>query len=204
MVEGLAPAGTPERPVRHQGILLLWAIGRAAQGLPRLVRWTDAQQELRPLLTALGREGSRPTPQYPFVALTGTQWWELPEVLDEIPRAHGSVPLLRVAPYDDLRGLMVWSRVSNRRGPIADRHLIDVHVLLVRDDDVLLTRRRDTNPLFDGLWHLPSGKLDAAESVLDLGRCASSTVRRGRLGPESAQSSQVRLRLDCGSHAQAR
>jgi len=50
---------------------------------------------------------------------------------------------------------------------MADRHLVDVHVLLVRDHQVLLTRRRDTNPLFDGLWHLPSGKLDAGESVLD-------------------------------------
>jgi len=50
---------------------------------------------------------------------------------------------------------------------MADRHLIDVHVLLVRDDQVLLTQRRDTNPQFDGLWHLPSGKLDAGESVLD-------------------------------------
>lgn len=49
---------------------------------------------------------------------------------------------------------------------MAHRHLIDVHVLLVRDDQVLLTRRRDTDPAFDGLWHLPSGKLDAGESVL--------------------------------------
>lgn len=49
---------------------------------------------------------------------------------------------------------------------MADRHLIDVHLLLVRDSQVLLTRRRDTNPLFDGLWHLPSGKLDAGESAL--------------------------------------
>jgi 8-oxo-dGTP pyrophosphatase MutT (NUDIX family) len=49
---------------------------------------------------------------------------------------------------------------------MADRHLIDVHLLLVRDGQVLLTRRRDTNPLFDGLWHLPSGKLDAGESAL--------------------------------------
>lgn len=49
---------------------------------------------------------------------------------------------------------------------MANRHLIDVHVLLVRDDHVLLTQRRDTNPLFDGRWHLPSGKLDADESVL--------------------------------------
>ncbi len=49
---------------------------------------------------------------------------------------------------------------------MADRHLIDVHVLLVRDGDIMLTQRRDPNPTFDGLWHLPSGKLDAGESVL--------------------------------------
>ncbi|WP_158846718.1 hypothetical protein [Saccharothrix deserti] len=105
MVERLAPAGTSERPVRHQGILLLWAIGRAAQGLPRLVRWTDAQEELRPLLTALGREGSRPTPQYPFVALAETQWWELPEVLEKTPRAHGSAPLKWLKKHNPLGGL---------------------------------------------------------------------------------------------------
>jgi 8-oxo-dGTP diphosphatase len=50
---------------------------------------------------------------------------------------------------------------------MADRHLVDVHVLLVREGQVLLTRRRDANPAFDGRWHLPSGKLDAGESVLD-------------------------------------
>jgi 8-oxo-dGTP pyrophosphatase MutT (NUDIX family) len=50
---------------------------------------------------------------------------------------------------------------------MADRHLVDVHVLLIRDGQVLLTRRRDANPDFDGQWHLPSGKLDAGESVLD-------------------------------------
>ncbi len=50
---------------------------------------------------------------------------------------------------------------------MATRHLVDVHVLLIDGGSVLLTRRRDRNPLFDGLWHLPSGKLDADESVLD-------------------------------------
>jgi 8-oxo-dGTP diphosphatase len=50
---------------------------------------------------------------------------------------------------------------------MADRHLIDVHVLLVDDGDILLTQRRNPNPTFDGLWHLPSGKLDAGESVLE-------------------------------------
>ncbi|WP_027929072.1 NUDIX hydrolase [Amycolatopsis thermoflava] len=49
---------------------------------------------------------------------------------------------------------------------MADRHLIDVHVLLVDNGNLLLTRRRDPNPTFNGRWHLPSGKLDAGESVL--------------------------------------
>lgn len=49
---------------------------------------------------------------------------------------------------------------------MVDRHLIDVHILLIRDDHLLLSRRRDVDPRFDGLWHLPSGKLDAGESVL--------------------------------------
>ncbi|MEU4744130.1 NUDIX domain-containing protein [Actinosynnema sp. NPDC023658] len=47
-----------------------------------------------------------------------------------------------------------------------DRHLIDVHLLLVRDGEVLLSLRRDADPLFDGQWHLPAGKVDAGESVL--------------------------------------
>lgn len=46
---------------------------------------------------------------------------------------------------------------------MTDRHLIDVHVLLLRDHELLLTQRRGS---FDGGWHLPSGKLDADEDVL--------------------------------------
>lgn len=50
---------------------------------------------------------------------------------------------------------------------MAERHLVDVHVMLLDDNgSVLLSQRRDHNPTFDGLWHLPSGKLDAGESVL--------------------------------------
>jgi 8-oxo-dGTP pyrophosphatase MutT (NUDIX family) len=49
---------------------------------------------------------------------------------------------------------------------MTDRHIVDVHVLLVRDRHLLLSRRRDPSPAFDGRWHLPSGKLDAGESIL--------------------------------------
>ncbi|WP_367132958.1 NUDIX domain-containing protein [Saccharothrix sp. HUAS TT1] len=41
-----------------------------------------------------------------------------------------------------------------------------MHVLLVRADRLLLIRRRDPDPRFDGRWHLPAGKVEAGESVL--------------------------------------
>ncbi|WP_433521108.1 NUDIX domain-containing protein [Nocardia pseudovaccinii] len=47
---------------------------------------------------------------------------------------------------------------------MADRHLIDVHVLLTDGDRLLLTQRRG-NDAFAGRWHLPSGKLDADEPI---------------------------------------
>ncbi|TCK01210.1 NUDIX hydrolase [Nocardia alba] len=44
------------------------------------------------------------------------------------------------------------------------RHLVDVHVLLIRGDQVLLSLRRSGDE-FDHRWHLPSGKVEADESV---------------------------------------
>lgn len=45
-----------------------------------------------------------------------------------------------------------------------DRHLVDVHILLIRDGEVLLSKRRSADE-FDGGWHLPAGKLEAGESA---------------------------------------
>lgn len=115
MVDGLTPAGPSQRPMRHQAILLLWAIGRARRNLPRLERWADAQEQLRPLFITLGRPGSRPTPEYPFVALAGSGWWELPDAGDEIPRAHGSAPLKWLRAHNPQGGLPaeVYSRLAS-------------------------------------------------------------------------------------------
>jgi 8-oxo-dGTP pyrophosphatase MutT (NUDIX family) len=41
--------------------------------------------------------------------------------------------------------------------------VIDVHLLLVRDDEVLLSKRRGNYG--DGQWHLPAGKVEAGESA---------------------------------------
>ncbi|MEV6429939.1 NUDIX domain-containing protein [Nocardia sp. NPDC051463] len=47
---------------------------------------------------------------------------------------------------------------------MTDRHLVDVHVLVIRGGELLLSRRRSDDE-FDGLWHLPAGKLEAGESA---------------------------------------
>jgi 8-oxo-dGTP pyrophosphatase MutT (NUDIX family) len=45
----------------------------------------------------------------------------------------------------------------------SNRVILDVHLLLVRDRDVLLSRRRGGYGA--GQWHLPSGKAEAGEPV---------------------------------------
>jgi 8-oxo-dGTP pyrophosphatase MutT (NUDIX family) len=45
------------------------------------------------------------------------------------------------------------------------RVILDVHLLLVRDGHVLLSQRR--GGYGDGMWHLPSGKAEAGESIED-------------------------------------
>ncbi|MEU4743288.1 hypothetical protein AB0G02_22890 [Actinosynnema sp. NPDC023658] len=168
MVDGLTPAGPAERPVRHQAILLLWAIGRARRGSPRLVRWTEAREQLRRLFTALGRGGSRPTPEYPFVALVGTGWWEAPEVGAEVPAAHGSAPLRWLKEHDPRAGLP--EDVHDRLAVDLQARAAVVRALLDRffEDDLAeealrLTGLGEQDPGGDGR---PSGRLPSAEDLL--------------------------------------
>ncbi|GIH91827.1 NUDIX domain-containing protein [Planobispora siamensis] len=65
-----------------------------------------------------------------------------------------------------------WIQALDRRAsgpePVAKerfRAIVDVHVLLVRDGEVLLLRRANTG-YGDGRWHLPSGHLEAGESAV--------------------------------------
>lgn len=44
------------------------------------------------------------------------------------------------------------------------RHLVDVHLLLIRDGALLLSLRRSGDE-FDRRWHLPSGKVEVGESA---------------------------------------
>lgn len=117
MVASLPAGGTPGRPVRHQAIVLLWALGRASRREPRLVRWSEARAELRDLLDRFGLPESRPTPEYPFVALARTDWWDLSDAQTQPPAAHKSLPL-------------TWLTAENPRGGL-ERAL---HLLFIDDE----------------------------------------------------------------------
>jgi 5-methylcytosine-specific restriction protein A len=95
-----------------------------------LVRWADAQEQLRLLFIALGRLGSQPTPEYPFVALAGTGWWELPDAGDEVPRAHGSAPVKWLRAHNP-RGGLPAEMYSHLASDAAARAAV-VHALLKR------------------------------------------------------------------------
>ncbi|WP_433228286.1 hypothetical protein [Actinomadura formosensis] len=104
----LRTAGTSDGPARHQPITLLWALGRAAHHRPRLVSWQDAYLELRSLMREYGHPNSRPTPEFPILALSRTDLWELQGHVGEIPPAHGN-PITWLEEQNPYCGLTAWA-----------------------------------------------------------------------------------------------
>lgn len=90
-VESLKPAVSPASGARkrHQPLTLLWAIGRAAQGKPRLRRWESTYRDLGRLIEEFGLEEDRPNAEFPILWLHHHGLWDLPGHID-VPRASGS------------------------------------------------------------------------------------------------------------------
>ncbi|WP_377268659.1 YDG/SRA domain-containing protein [Peterkaempfera sp. SMS 1(5)a] len=146
------------QPARHQPITLLWAIGRAAGGQPRLVPWSDARPALRRLLKDHGRPGSDPAPEYPFVALSRSRLWELDGAAGEVPVARGSGVrrwLDEHSPRGGLEGRLYELMATNL---VARRRVVDT--LLHRFFDgaeptLLLGAVHLAAPIFDGFGLVP-------------------------------------------------
>jgi len=83
------------RPALYQPITLLWAIGRASHGQPRLVPWPETEQELRRLIERHGVHGERGRPDYPVAALHRAGLWEIRGHNGAVPAAHGDAHLRR-------------------------------------------------------------------------------------------------------------
>ncbi|GGP48408.1 HNH endonuclease [Streptomyces calvus] len=83
------------RPALYKPITLLWAMGRALRGEPRLLPWSATEEALASLLRQHGQRGERPRPDYPVASLHREGFWELRDCADTAPTAHGDAELRR-------------------------------------------------------------------------------------------------------------
>ncbi|WP_392754736.1 HNH endonuclease [Streptomyces sp. LN590] len=84
-VGGLRPARRAAGAALHRPVLLLWAIGQAAAGAPRMQPWSATRDAVAPLMEKYaqaedGRDGAR----YPFWALVRDDLWILDRAEDLI------------------------------------------------------------------------------------------------------------------------
>ena len=116
---------------------LLWAFGRAYQGLARMAEWSETEAALGGFLE---RYGEHPRPHYPVAALYHAGLWDLGGPRS-VPPAHGAAPLHWFASNQPAGGLPapVYNlvRYSGEArvaavATIADKYLQDA------DDDAIL------------------------------------------------------------------
>ena len=89
------------RTALYQPLALLWAVGRAHQGLARMAEWSETEIALGEFLE---RHGERPRPHYPVAALYHAGLWDLGGPRP-VPHAHGNAPLRWFASNQPASGL---------------------------------------------------------------------------------------------------
>jgi 5-methylcytosine-specific restriction enzyme A len=102
LLSSLRPYRSPDgRQALYQPLALLWAFGRAHQGLPRMTAWGETEAALGQFLE---RHGEHPRPHYPAAALYHAGLWDLggPRPL---PPAHGNAPMRWFATHQPSSGL---------------------------------------------------------------------------------------------------
>ncbi|MET8049529.1 HNH endonuclease [Streptosporangium sp. NPDC005286] len=108
-VGSLKPAVSPTTGAqkRHQPLTLLWAIGRAAQGEPRLTPWEITYGELGQLIEEFGLEEDRPNPEFPVLWLYHHGLWDLPGHA-KVPPASGRPAQQWMKEHRPNSGLLPW------------------------------------------------------------------------------------------------
>ncbi len=103
LLSPLRPYRSPTgRQALYQPLALLWAIGRAHQGLARMAKWSETEAALGEFLE---RHGEYPRPHYPVAALYYAGLWDLSGPRP-VPPAHGYAPLRWFASNQPVGGLI--------------------------------------------------------------------------------------------------
>ncbi|GHC74325.1 HNH endonuclease signature motif containing protein [Streptomyces violaceochromogenes] len=82
-------------PALYQPIALLWAMGRALRGEPRLLPWLETEEALKALLERHGMRGERLRPDYPIASLHHVEVWTLHGYAEPVTNAHGDAKVRR-------------------------------------------------------------------------------------------------------------
>jgi 5-methylcytosine-specific restriction enzyme A len=107
-------------PALYQPITLLWAIGRAGRGEPRLVSWNETEREISALVECYGRPAETARVYYPIAALHNAGLWELDADAAEVPNAHGSsIPQRWFDEHQPRNGLIASAHTLVRDSPEA-------------------------------------------------------------------------------------
>ncbi|GAA3161311.1 MULTISPECIES: HNH endonuclease signature motif containing protein [Streptomyces] len=164
------------RPALHQPIVLLWAVGRAGLGKPRILPWDETEHTLGALLLRHGLPGERPRPDYPLAALHRAGLWELTGHTEPVPRAHGDTALRnwfrRQQPAGglDAEAHALLGRSARARSAVVETLLTTYFVDLEAGallDDVGLGELASGEPTSRGLasGELASGELTSREGA---------------------------------------
>jgi len=102
LLSSLRPYRSPDgRQALYQPLTLLWAFGRAHQGLARTTAWSETEVALGEFLE---RHGEKPRPYYPVTALYHAGLWDLGGPWP-VPPTHGNAPQRWFATNQPLSGL---------------------------------------------------------------------------------------------------
>jgi hypothetical protein len=99
-LEHLRVDRTHGRPAPYQYVVLRWAIARARSGLPRMVPFNDARDELAQILAPFALAQTAPDPAMPWFALRNSSWWEL-----QVPTTPSGLTDADVQPLNLVAGL---------------------------------------------------------------------------------------------------
>jgi 5-methylcytosine-specific restriction protein A len=107
-VGDVRPARRSGGVAMHRPVLLLWAIGQAIAGAPRMHQWSAVRNALAPLLEKYGQaEDGQEGALYPFWALSKDDLWTVESIEDLTLTSRGRRPTLeslnRVDPSGGLR-----------------------------------------------------------------------------------------------------
>ena len=135
----MRPYRSPDgRQALYQPLTLLWAFGRAHQGLARMTAWSEMEAALGEFLEC---HGERPRPYYPVTALYHVGLWDLGGPWP-VPPTQGNAPQRWFVTHQPVSGLpaQVYNlvRYSGEArvaavATVADKYLQDA------DDEAILT-----------------------------------------------------------------